>query len=206
MNSKVCYQLVLRSWVTGFLIIFPPFIMGLELDFCASKVIGHFMCEMSPILQISCTDTHVLELMSFSLAMVTLGVTLVSVILSYIYIIKTILKFPSAQPRAKGFSTCTSHMTVVSLTYESCIFMYAKSSTREQVTISKGVALLYTSVTNNKNMFHAFVLVTFSYFNTYFIEDILFKNLIAQLHPYTLFFLRKPFHPAIIIYSLKSVI
>ena len=55
-------------------------------------------------------------------------------------------------------------------------------------------------------MFHAFVLVTFSYFNTYFIEDILVKNLIAQLHSYTLFFLRKTFHPAIIIYSLKSVI
>ena len=55
-------------------------------------------------------------------------------------------------------------------------------------------------------MFHAFVLVTFSYFKTYFIEDILFKYLIAQLHPYTLFFLMKIFRPAIIIYSLKSVI
>ena len=127
--------------------------MGLELDFCASKVIDHFMCEMSPILQISCTDTHVLKLMSFSLAMVTLGVTLVSVILSYIYIIKTILKFPSAQPRANVFSTCTSHLTVVSLTYGSCIFMYAKPSTRELVTVSKGVALLYTSVTPLLNSF-----------------------------------------------------
>ena len=55
-------------------------------------------------------------------------------------------------------------------------------------------------------MFHAFVLVTFSYFNIYFIEDILFKNLIAQLHPYILFCLMKTIHSAIIIYSLKSVI
>ena len=78
------------------------------------------MCETSPIPQISsCTDTRVLELMSFILAVVTFVVTLVLVILSNTYIIKTILKFPSAQQRAKAFSSCISHMTVVSLTYGS---------------------------------------------------------------------------------------
>ncbi|KAM5332398.1 olfactory receptor 6C6 [Glossophaga mutica] len=153
MNSKVCSQLVLSSWVTGFLIIFPPLIMGLKLDFCASRVIDHFMCETSPILQISCTDTHVLELMSFILAVLTLVITLVLVILSYTCIIKTILKFPSAQQRMKAFSTCTSHMIVVSLTYGSCIFMYIKPSAKERVTVSKGVALLYTSVAPLLNPF-----------------------------------------------------
>ncbi|XP_047644423.1 olfactory receptor 6C6-like [Phacochoerus africanus] len=152
MNSKVCYQLIFSSWVTGFLIIFPPLVMGLKLDFCASREIDHFMCETSPILQISCTDTRVLELMSFILAVVTL-VTLILVILSYIYIIRNILKFPSAQQRTKAFSTYTSHMIVVSLTYGSCIFMYMKPSARERVTVSKGVALLYTSVAPLLNPF-----------------------------------------------------
>ncbi|KAM9671994.1 olfactory receptor 6C6 [Trichechus inunguis] len=153
MSSRVCYQLILSSWVTGFLIIFPPLIMGLKLDFCASKIIDHFICETSPILQISCTDTHVLELMSFVLAVMTLVVTLVLVILSYIYIIKAILKFPSAQQRTKAFSTCTSHMIVVSMTYGSCIFMYIKPSAKERVTVSKGVALLYTSIAPLLNPF-----------------------------------------------------
>ncbi|XP_006884001.1 PREDICTED: olfactory receptor 6C6-like [Elephantulus edwardii] len=153
MSSRVCYQLVLSSWVTGFLIIFPPLVMGLKLEFCASRIIDHFMCETSPILQISCTDTHVLELMSFILAVVTLAVTLVLVILSYTYIIKTILKFPSAQQRTKAFSTCTSHMIVVSMTYGSCIFMYIKPSAKERVTVSKGVALLYTSIAPLLNPF-----------------------------------------------------
>ena len=76
----------------------------------------------------------------FILTMVTSGVTLVLVLLSYTYIIKTILKFPSAQKRDKAFSTCISHITVVSLTYGSCIFMYVKPSARERVTVSKGVA------------------------------------------------------------------
>lgn len=76
MNSKVCCQLVLSSWVTAFLIIFPTLVMGLKLDFCGSRVIDHFMCETS-ILQISYTNTHVLELMLFVFVVVTLVVTLV---------------------------------------------------------------------------------------------------------------------------------
>lgn len=153
MNSKVCPQLVLSSSVTGFLIIFPPLVMGLKLNFCASRAIDHFMHGTSPILQVSCTDTHVLELMSFIVAVLTLVITLVLVILSYTCIIKTILKFPSAQQRTKAFSTCTSRMIVVSLTYGSCIFMYIKTSAKERVTVSKGVALLYTSVAPLLNPF-----------------------------------------------------
>ncbi|XP_027775665.3 olfactory receptor 6C6-like [Marmota flaviventris] len=153
MNSRVCYLLVLSSWATGFLIIFPPLVMGLKLDFCASRIIDHFMCETSPILQISCTDTHVLEMMSLVLAVLTLAITLVLVILSYACIVRTILKFPSAQQRTKAFSTCTSHMIVVSMTYGSCIFMYIKPSAKERVTVSKGVALLYTSIAPLLNPF-----------------------------------------------------
>ena len=111
------------------------------------------MCETSPILQISCTDTHVLEMMSFVLAVVTLVVTLVLVSLSYSFIIKTIMSFPSAQQRTKAFSTCTSHMIVVSITYGNCIFMYIKPSARERVSVSKGVALLYTSIAPLLNPF-----------------------------------------------------
>ncbi|XP_046494326.1 olfactory receptor 6C6-like, partial [Equus quagga] len=146
MNSKMCYQLVLSSWTAGFLITFPPLILGLKLKFCASRVIDHFICDTSPVLQISCTDTRFLELISFVSAVVTLVVTLLLVILSYTYIIKTILKIPSAQKRTRAFSTCSSHLIVVSLTYGSCIFIYMKPSAKERVTLSKGVAVIYTSV------------------------------------------------------------
>uniref|UniRef100_G3UCJ6 Olfactory receptor n=1 Tax=Loxodonta africana TaxID=9785 RepID=G3UCJ6_LOXAF len=153
MRSKVSYELVLSSWTAGFLITFPPLVMGLKLEFCASKVIDHFMCDTSPILQISCTDTHFLEMISFVSVVVTLVVTLLLVILSYTYIVKTILKIPSAQKRTKAFSTCSSHMAVVSLTYGSCIFIYMKPSAKERVTLSKGVAVIYTSVAPLLNPF-----------------------------------------------------
>ncbi|XP_030177503.1 olfactory receptor 6C6-like [Lynx canadensis] len=153
MNNKVCYQLLFSSWTSGFLFTFPPLALGLTLEFCASRVIDHFMCDISPVLQLSCTDTHFLELFSFVLAILTLLVTLLLVILSYTYIIKTILKIPSAQKRTKAFSTCSSHIIVVSLTYGSCIFNYIKPTAKERVTLSKGVTVIYTSVAPLLNPF-----------------------------------------------------
>ncbi|XP_001093869.5 olfactory receptor 6C6-like [Macaca mulatta] len=153
MSSKVCYELVFISWVTGFLIIFPPLVLGLKLDFCASKTIDHFLCDTSSILQISCSDTRFIELMAFILAVLTLIITLLLVIFSYTYIIKTILKFPSVQQQTKALSTCSSHMIVVSITYGSCIFMYMKPSAKERVTLTKGVAVLNTSVAPLLNPF-----------------------------------------------------
>ncbi|XP_004717923.2 olfactory receptor 6C70-like [Echinops telfairi] len=153
MNSRVCHKLVLSSWVAAFLLIFPPLIWCLHLDFCASNVMDHFICDISPVLQLSCSDTHLLELLSFLLALMIVIITLILVVISYSYIIKTILQFPSAQQKKKAFSTCASHMIVVSITYGSCIFMYIKPSAKERVDVSKGVAVLNTSVAPLLNPF-----------------------------------------------------
>ncbi|XP_014337656.2 olfactory receptor 6C70-like [Bos mutus] len=153
MSSTICHQLVLSSWASGFLVIFPPLILGLYLDFCDSNVIDHFICDISPILQLSCSDTYLLEMIAFLLAVIILVVTLLLIILSYSYIIKTILKFPSAQQKKKAFSTCSSHMIVVSITYGSFIFIYIKPSANERITLSKGVAVLNTSIAPLLNPF-----------------------------------------------------
>lgn len=153
MSHKVCYQLVGSSWLAGFLVIFPPLTMGLQLDFCDTNVIDHFTCDSAPLLHISCTDTSTLELMSFALAVLTLMSTLTLVILYYCYILRTMLRIPSAQQRKKAFSTCSSHMIVVSISYGSCIFMYVKTSAKEGVALTKGVAVLNTSVAPMLNPF-----------------------------------------------------
>ncbi|XP_027622229.1 olfactory receptor 6C65-like, partial [Tupaia chinensis] len=137
----------------GFLVIFPPVIMGLQLDFCDSNIIDHFTCDSSPLLLIACTDTEILQLMAFFLAIFTLILTLALVILSYTLILRTILKIPSAQQRKKAFSTCSSHAIVVSISYGSCIFIYVKTSTKEGVALSKAVAVLYSSVVPMLNPF-----------------------------------------------------
>nr|XP_024646277.1 olfactory receptor 6C74 isoform X1 [Macaca nemestrina] len=153
MSSRVCNLLVFASWMAGFLIIFPPLLMGLQLDFCAANTVDHFFCDVSPVLQLSCTDTNVIELMMLLSAILTLLVTLVLVILSYTNIFRTVLKIPSSQQRKKAFSTCSSHMVVVSISYGSCIFMYVKPSAKERVSLNKGIALLSTSVAPMLNPF-----------------------------------------------------
>ncbi|XP_012305976.1 olfactory receptor 6C74 [Aotus nancymaae] len=153
MSPRICNLLVFASWMAGFLIIFPPLLMGLQLDFCAANTVDHFFCDVSPILQLSCTDTDIIELMMLLSAILTLLVTLVLVILSYTNIIRTILRIPSSQQRKKAFSTCSSHMVVVSISYGSCIFMYVKPSAKERVSLNKGIALLSTSVAPMLNPF-----------------------------------------------------
>ncbi|XP_052021182.1 olfactory receptor 6C74 [Apodemus sylvaticus] len=153
MSNRICNVLVFVSWLSGFLIIFPPLLMGLQLDFCAANTVDHFFCDVSPILQLSCTDTHIIEIMMLLSAILTLLVTLVLVSLSYTNIIRTILRIPSSQQRRKAFSTCSSHMVVVSISYGSCIFMYVKPSAKERVALNKGIALLSTSVAPMLNPF-----------------------------------------------------
>uniref|UniRef100_A0A673TM30 Olfactory receptor n=1 Tax=Suricata suricatta TaxID=37032 RepID=A0A673TM30_SURSU len=152
MNERVCTILVLCCWVIGLIVILPPLSLGLQLDFCNSNLIDHFFCDAYPLLKIICSDTQFIEQLVLIMAVLTLIGTLVCVIMSYTYIIKTILRLPSAQQRNKAFSTCSSHMIVVSITYGSCIFMYVKPA-KEGVAINKVVSLLNTSVIPLMNPF-----------------------------------------------------
>ncbi|KAM8801421.1 olfactory receptor 6C2 [Rhynchonycteris naso] len=153
MSTRICILLVLCCWVSGLLIILPPLSLGLQLEFCDSTAIDHFSCDAGPLLKISCSDTWVIEQMVISVAVFALIITLVCVFLSYTCIIRTILKFPSLQQRKKAFSTCSSHMIVVSITYGSCIFIYIKPSAKDGVATNKGISVLTTSVAPLLNPF-----------------------------------------------------
>ncbi|XP_055976171.1 olfactory receptor 6C2-like [Sorex fumeus] len=153
MSNEVCTKLLISCYMMTLIIIIPPFGMGITLEFCDSNVIDHFGCDAAPILKITCSDTEVLEQLVLVLAVLVLMFTLSCVIMSYTYIIKTILRFPSVQQRKKAFSTCSSHVIVVSITYGSCIFIYVKPSAKEGVALNKVVSVLTTSVAPVMNPF-----------------------------------------------------
>ncbi|XP_004429536.1 PREDICTED: olfactory receptor 6C2-like [Ceratotherium simum simum] len=153
MNSRVCRRLILWCWTAGLFIILPPLSLGINLEFCDSNVIDYFFCDAYPLRKISCSETWFVEQLVIVCAVFTFIMTLVCVVLSYMYIIKTILRFPSAQQRKKAFSTCSSHMIVVSITYGSCIFVYVKPSAKEAAATNKGVAVLTTSIAPMLNPF-----------------------------------------------------
>nr|XP_010944368.1 olfactory receptor 6C1-like [Camelus bactrianus] len=153
MNQRVCILLVFASWLASFLIIFPSLMLFIQLDYCKTNVIDHFTCDYFPLLHLSCSDTKFLETMGFSCAVFTLMITLALIFLSYIYIISTIVRIPSTSQRTKAFSTCSSHMIVISISYGSCIFMYINPSAKDRVSLRKGVAVLNTSVAPMLNPF-----------------------------------------------------
>ena len=153
MNRRICILLVFSSWLVSFLIIFPALMLVLNLNYCRSNIIDHFTCDYFPLLQLSCSDTKFLETLGFSCAVFTLMFTLALIFLSYLSIIRTILRIPSTSQRTKAFSTCSSHMIVISISYGSCISMYIKPSAKDRVSLSKGVAVLNTSVAPMLNPF-----------------------------------------------------
>ncbi|XP_045372212.2 olfactory receptor 6C2-like [Camelus bactrianus] len=153
MSSRVCRILIISCWMAGLCILIPPFILNLNLKFCDSNRIDHFGCDAFPLVEISCSDTRLMEQTVIICAVLILNMTLTFVVLSYAYIIKTVFRFPSVQQRKKAFSTCSSHMIVVSLTYGTCIFIYMNPTAKEEVTIKKVVSLLIFSVSPMLNPF-----------------------------------------------------
>nr|XP_056720039.1 olfactory receptor 49-like [Euleptes europaea] len=144
MNGQICPLLVLSCWVAGFFLILGPAAALFQMSFCGSNIINHFFCDNGPLLKLVCADTSLLELMSFLSAILSLIGTLAVNLVSYAHIISNVMRIPSTGGRQKAFSTCTSHLTVVSITYGSCIFLYVKLKGTNRLDFSKSVAVLNT--------------------------------------------------------------
>nr|XP_003476038.1 olfactory receptor 6C75-like [Cavia porcellus] len=152
MSHRVCYELLFACCFIAVLSITPAAVVSQTLEYCDTNI-DHFFCDYPPLLKITSTDTRILEYANFILAICILLISLTLVISSYANIIRTVLKIPSTQQRKKAFSTCSSHMIVVSISYGSCIFMYIKPSAEERVSLNKGVAVLTISVAPVLNPF-----------------------------------------------------
>ncbi|XP_050774851.1 olfactory receptor 49-like, partial [Gopherus flavomarginatus] len=153
MSGQVCTILALGSWIGGILIIIAPTIVLFQLPFCGPNVINHFFCDSTPLIKLACADTWLIECIGFITALLSLLGTLAITLVSYIKIISTVMHVPSGHGRQKTFSTCTSHIIVVSITYGSCIFMYVKPMWSGGLDLSKTVAVLNTVVSPLLNPF-----------------------------------------------------
>ncbi|XP_047399789.1 olfactory receptor-like protein DTMT [Sciurus carolinensis] len=153
MSPKLCLSLVVLSWVlTTFHAMLHSLLMA-RLCFCAENVIPHFFCDMSALLKLSCSDTHVNELVIFITAGLILVIPFVLIVVSYGHIVSSILKIPSAGGIYKAFSTCGSHLSVVSLFYGTVIGLYLCPSANNSTVKDTVMALMYTVVTPMLNPF-----------------------------------------------------
>ncbi|XP_049638944.1 olfactory receptor 6C2-like [Suncus etruscus] len=152
MSQAICRRLISGCWILTLFLIVPPLGFVLTLEFCEFEL-DHFACDSKPILKASCTDTSLIEEMAPYCSAFILLVTLSFVFWSYGSIIRTILGFPSAQEKKRAFSTCSSHIIVVSITYGCCIFIYIKPSAKDEMSSNKAVTLLATSISPMLNPF-----------------------------------------------------
>ncbi|XP_025032829.1 olfactory receptor 2AP1-like [Python bivittatus] len=134
MNSQTCIHLTASSWINGFAVFSILLILMLQrLTFCSSNEINHYFCNYFALLKISCSDTWLLEIMSYVVAAIFTLPPFLLTLLSYVCIIDAILKIPSVTGRQKAFSTCSSHLVVVSIFYGSLMtaYMLPRSENRD---------------------------------------------------------------------------
>uniref|UniRef100_A0A8D2JQH5 G-protein coupled receptors family 1 profile domain-containing protein n=1 Tax=Sciurus vulgaris TaxID=55149 RepID=A0A8D2JQH5_SCIVU len=153
MSPKLCLALVVLSWVlTMFHAMLHTLLMA-RLCFCAENVIPHFFYDMSALLKLSCSDTHVNELVIFITAGLILVIPFVLIVVSYGHIVSSILKVPSVQGIRKAFSTCGSYYSVVLLFFGTVIGLYLCPSANNSTVKDTVMALMYTVVTPMLNPF-----------------------------------------------------
>ncbi|XP_077118541.1 olfactory receptor 6B1-like [Ranitomeya variabilis] len=147
MTSAHCVKLATISWLVGFSIIWFGISTTLMLTFCGPNIIDHLFCDLVPLLDISCSDTSIVQLEVSLLSILLVIIPSVIIASSYFNVIVTIFKIPTSTGRQKAFSTCSSHLIVVSMFYWTLFSVYVFPTKGQTSTISKTLSLLYTVFT-----------------------------------------------------------
>ncbi|XP_077171707.1 olfactory receptor 5A2-like [Paroedura picta] len=147
MSQPMLRWLLAVSWAIGGLNATVNTAFVFSLDFCGPNKIVHFFCDIPPVLHLSCSDTSLAELVTFMISGSIITVTVSLIVLSYVLIVLSVLKISSAQGRIKTFSTCASHLTVVSIFYSTGIFTYMRPSSGRSLKDDRMISVLYTIIT-----------------------------------------------------------
>ncbi|CAN0324207.1 unnamed protein product [Rangifer tarandus platyrhynchus] len=145
MSQGVCSLLVAGVYAIGFIGSTIETSLMLKLLYC-DFLISHYFCDILPLMKLSCSSTYDIEMTTFFLAGFNIVVTSLIILVSYAFILSSILHIASTEGRSKAFSTCSSHLTAVGLFYGSASFMYLKPSTASSLAQENVVSVFYTTV------------------------------------------------------------
>uniref|UniRef100_A0A6I8QB20 Olfactory receptor n=1 Tax=Xenopus tropicalis TaxID=8364 RepID=A0A6I8QB20_XENTR len=146
-NKRFCISMAAACWALGCInsSFHVPYIF--HMSFCRSHHVNHFFCELPVFFPLSCQDTWLQEVSMYISACIIGLIAFILILFSYAYIISTILSIRSTKGRHKAFSTCASHLTVVSLYYGPLMFMYLRPHSRNSPSTERTVSIIYTVVT-----------------------------------------------------------
>ncbi|KAJ1095725.1 hypothetical protein NDU88_000883 [Pleurodeles waltl] len=153
MSRSLCISLVSGSCLFVSLHSLLHISIVSSFEFCGSSLIRHFFCDLPPLLKLSCSDTTTYEWLVFTEGSVVTMSPFVFIIASYVSIISTILKIQSVKGRLRAFSTCSSHLTVVTLFFGTIFFTYFRPFSANALDQERVVTVMYTIVTPMLNPF-----------------------------------------------------
>ncbi|NXE28552.1 O5AS1 protein, partial [Ardeotis kori] len=146
MSRRVCTSMVAGAYLSVGLTSLVHTSFTFTLSFCGSNAIDHFFCDIPPLLELSCSDTRVNEVLLFTLCGFIQTSTFLTILASYTCILSTVLRLRGADGRHKAFYTCTSHLTAVGLFYGSLLFTYLRPSSSYSPDRDKVISAFYTVV------------------------------------------------------------
>uniref|UniRef100_A0A8B9R1N6 Olfactory receptor n=1 Tax=Anas platyrhynchos TaxID=8839 RepID=A0A8B9R1N6_ANAPL len=146
MPKRVCVQLVAGSYLGGILNSLTQTCCLLPLPFCGPNVINHYFCDTNPLLKLTCADDHLNELLLVTFNGTISMSVLFIIIISYAYILVSILRIRSARGRHKAFSTCASHLLTVTLFYVPAGLSHMQPGSKYSLQMEKVTAVFYTMV------------------------------------------------------------
>ncbi|XP_075393220.1 olfactory receptor 7A5-like [Tenrec ecaudatus] len=153
MNPRFCGLLLLVSWVLSFLVSLLNGLLILRLSFCTELEISHFFCEFNQVVQLACSETFLNDLVMYLVIGLLGAIPVTGILFSYMKIVSLILKISSAGGKYKAFSTCGSHLSVVSLFYGTALGVYLSSATIENSRATAIASVMYTVATPMLNPF-----------------------------------------------------
>ncbi|XP_045847021.1 olfactory receptor-like protein OLF4 [Meles meles] len=153
MNPRLCGLLVLVSWIMSVLHSLLQTLMVLRLSFCTEVEIPHFFCELNQMIQLACSDTFLNDMVMYFATVLLVAAPLAGVLYSYSKIASSICGISTAQGKYKAFSTCASHLSVVSLFYCTGLGVYLSSAAPQSSHSSAMASVMYTVVTPMLNPF-----------------------------------------------------
>ncbi|XP_039356633.1 olfactory receptor 5B21-like [Mauremys reevesii] len=147
MNGKLCLQLAAGSWISGFLPCTIMMCVMSQLIFCGPNEMDHFFCDLTPILKLSCSNTSQLMLVFYIFSFPDVVSPFLLTLTSYICIVSTILRISSTTGRQRAFSTCSSHLIVVTLFYGTIMIVYMLPKSSNLRALNKVFSVCYTVLT-----------------------------------------------------------
>ncbi|XP_053550115.1 olfactory receptor-like protein OLF1 [Bombina bombina] len=147
MNTYTCRYLTTCCWLGAFLIMLVTLSFMSRLKFCKQNMIDHFFCDIAPVLKLSCSDTTTIEMVISLLSSAATLFPFLFIIVTYGCIIRAIFRIPSSKGKEKAFSTCSSHLGVVTTYYTTLIMVYVVPTQGHSLIVNKCLSLLYTVVT-----------------------------------------------------------